>query len=86
MEHFARHGLGLSEGYRSLPELGLTKGARLMIQPSPEGLLNTGKVFGLLVAGAGFAECYTQPEIPGLTLFLSNFWRVWGAKPPARHL
>jgi hypothetical protein len=25
-----------------------------MIQPSPEGLLNTGKVFGLVVAGGRF--------------------------------
>jgi hypothetical protein len=51
LEHLARHGLGLSEGYCSFPELSLTKGARLMIQPSPEVLLNTGKVFSLLVAG-----------------------------------
>jgi site-specific DNA recombinase len=53
-QHFARHGVALREGYRSFPELGFTKGARLVIQPSPEGLLNTGEVFGLVVAGAGF--------------------------------
>ena len=53
-QHLARHGLSLSEGYRKFPELGFTKRARLVIQPSPEGLLRTGEVFGLLVAGAGF--------------------------------
>ena len=53
-QHLRLHGLDLQEGYRRYPELGFTKGARLLIQPSPEGLLNTGKVFGLVVAGAGF--------------------------------
>jgi len=53
-QHFALHGVALRDGYRRFPELGFTKGARLMIQPSPEGLLNTGKVFGLVVAGVGF--------------------------------
>src|SRR5215470_3902734 len=53
-QHLARHGVTLHEGYRKFPELGFTKGARLLIQPSPEGLLNTGEVFGLVVAGAGF--------------------------------
>ena len=53
-QHFALHGVSLRDGYRRFPELGFTKGARLMIQPSPEGLLNTGKVFGLVVAGVGF--------------------------------
>ena len=32
-----------------------------MIQPSPEDLLQTGEVYGLLVAGARNAECYTVP-------------------------
>ena len=51
-QHLALHGVSLRDGYRRFPELGFTKGARLMIQPSPEGLLNTGEVFGLVVAGA----------------------------------
>ncbi len=53
-QHLALHGVALRDGYRRFPELGFTKGARLMIQPSPEGLLNTAKVFGLVVAGVGF--------------------------------
>jgi site-specific DNA recombinase len=54
-QHLALHGVALRDGgYRRFPELGFTKGARLTIQPSPEGLLNTGEVFGLVVAGAGF--------------------------------
>ena len=53
-QHFAQHGLTLQEGYRKFPELGFNKKARLVIQPSPEGLLQTEKVFGLMVAGAGF--------------------------------
>ena len=53
-QHLALHGVTLRDGYRRFPELGFTKGARLMIQPSPEGLLNTAKVFGLVVAGVGF--------------------------------
>jgi len=53
-QHLALHGVDLRESYLRFPELGFTKGARLVIQPSPEGLLNTGKVFGLLVAGVGF--------------------------------
>jgi site-specific DNA recombinase len=53
-QHLALHGVTLRDGYRRFPELGFTKGARLTIQPSPEGLLNTGEVFGLVVAGAGF--------------------------------
>ncbi len=53
-QHLALHGVTLREGYRRFPELGFTKGARLTIQPSPEGLLNTGEVFGLVVAGVGF--------------------------------
>ncbi len=53
-QHLARHGVSLQESYERFPELGFTTEARLVIQPSPEGLLNTGKVFGLMVAGAGF--------------------------------
>jgi len=30
--------------------------------PAASRLLQTGEVFGLLVAGAGYAECYTAPE------------------------
>src|SRR6266446_4778632 len=53
-QHFVRHGLTLQEGYKKFPELGFTRRARLLIQPSPQGLLQTGEVFGLLVAGARF--------------------------------
>jgi len=53
-QHLALHGIGSRESYLRFPELGFTKGARLVIQPSPEGLLNTGKVLGLVVAGVGF--------------------------------
>src|SRR5262249_31806318 len=41
-QHLALHGVDLRKGYFKFPELGFTKGARLVIQPSPEGLLNTG--------------------------------------------
>lgn len=44
-QHMARHGLDLKESYRKFPELGFTKRARLVIQPSSEGLLRTGEVF-----------------------------------------
>ncbi len=47
-QHLARHGLTLQEGYRRFPELGFTKRARLLVQPSPEGLLRSGEVFGLM--------------------------------------
>ena len=53
-QHLAVHGIALQDSYRRFPELGFTKGARLTIQPSPAGLLNTGEVFGLVVAGVGF--------------------------------
>src|SRR5262245_1058441 len=53
-QHLSLHGISLRDGYRRFPELGFTRGARLTIQPSPEGLLNTGEVFGLVVAGVGF--------------------------------
>ena len=36
------------------PGLGLTKKARLIIQPSPSGILKTLKVYCSMVAGAGF--------------------------------
>ena len=62
-QHLAQHGLTLQEGYRKFPELGFSKRARLVIQPSPQGLLQTGEVFGLLVAGARNAEYYTVPEV-----------------------
>ncbi len=68
-QHLALHGIAAKESYLRFPELGFTKGARLVIQPSPEGLLNTGKVFGLVVAGARF-ELWTRP----LTLeFVVNY-------------
>jgi len=53
-QHLAQHDLTLHEGYRRFPELGFTKRAQLLIQPSPEGLLQTGEVFGLMVAGARY--------------------------------
>ena len=53
-QHMAVHGLTLRESYRRFPELGFNERARLLVQPSPEGLLKTGEVFGLMVAGAGF--------------------------------
>src|SRR5713101_7373207 len=51
-QHMRRHGLTLRDAYRKFAELGFNRGARLLIQPSPDGLLNTGEVFGLVVAGA----------------------------------
>jgi len=60
-QHLAQHGLTLQEGHRRFPELGFTKRARLLVQPSREGLLQSGEVFGLMVAGARNAECYTVP-------------------------
>ncbi len=48
------HGLALAESYRRFPGLGFNKKARLLVQPSPEGILRHGQVFGLVVAGAGF--------------------------------
>jgi hypothetical protein len=33
-----------------------------LVEPSPEGLLNTGEVFGFVVAGAGYAEYYIAQE------------------------
>src|SRR5207245_3571402 len=53
-QHMRRHGLTLPDAYRKFAGLAFNRGARLLIQPSPDGLLNTGKVFGLVVAGAGF--------------------------------
>jgi len=53
-QHMAAHGKALKRAYREFPELGFTQRARLLVEPSPEGLLNTGEVFGLMVAGAGF--------------------------------
>lgn len=35
------HGLTLDQAYRGFPGLGFTKKARLIIQPSPSGILNT---------------------------------------------
>ena len=60
-QHMRRHGLTLEDAYRKFAELGFNRGARLSIQPSPEGLLNTGEVFGLVVAGAR-SELWKRPE------------------------
>ena len=59
-QHMARHGLDMKESYKKFPDLGFTRRARLVIQPSPEGLLQTGEVFGLMVAGAGFSQVSTR--------------------------
>jgi hypothetical protein len=61
-QHLAQHNLVLRDGYRRFPELGFTKGARLVIQPSPEGILNTGEVFGLVVAGERFGRGASGPS------------------------
>ena len=53
-QHMTRHGWTLRDAYGRFADLGFNRGARLLIQPSPDGLLNTGEVFGLMVAGAGF--------------------------------
>jgi len=53
-QHLARHGQSMREAYRRFPELGFAKRARLVVQPSPEGVLQNGEVFGLMVAGGGF--------------------------------
>jgi hypothetical protein len=53
-QHMATHGQTLQDAYRAYPGLGFSQGARLLVEPSPEGLLNTGEVFGFVVAGAGF--------------------------------
>ena len=54
VQHLRKHGLTFKEAYRRYPEVGFTKKARLSIQPSPEGIANTGEEYGLVVAGAGF--------------------------------
>ncbi|MGD0267356.1 MAG: hypothetical protein ABSD47_20780 [Candidatus Methylomirabilota bacterium] len=53
-QHMRTHGLTIQESYRRFPGLGFNKKARLQVQPSPAGILRSGKVFGLMVAGAGF--------------------------------
>ena len=50
----------IKESYRKFPELGFTKRARLVIQPSPEGLLQTGEVFGLYGSGGGILVLPTR--------------------------
>lgn len=44
----------LHRTYWELLELGVTKKARPVTQPSPSGISNTLKVRGLKIAGAGF--------------------------------
>ena len=53
-QHMKTHGLTLDKAYRDVPGMGFTKKARLIIQPSPTGILNTLKVHCSVVAGAGF--------------------------------
>ena len=66
-QHLALHGITLREAYRRFPELGFAKGARLTVQPSPEGLLNTGEVFGWWLRG---------PATTDITMFDSMSERV----------
>jgi hypothetical protein len=40
-EPFQRHGLTLGKAYLNDPRLGFTKKARLIIQPSPRGIMDT---------------------------------------------
>ena len=53
-QHMQAHGLSMAEAYQQFPGLGFNKEARLQVQPSPDGILRKGKLFGLVVAGAGF--------------------------------
>jgi DNA invertase Pin-like site-specific DNA recombinase len=53
-QHLKKHGLTRAECLQIYPGAGFTKKARLEIEPNPEGILGAGKVFGLVVAGAGF--------------------------------
>ena len=59
-QHMARHGLDMKESYKKFPDLGFTRRARLVIQPSPEGLLQTGEVFGLYGSGGGILVLPTR--------------------------
>ena len=52
-QHLEKHGLGLEESYRKFPQLGFNRCTRVIIKPTAGGLLPTGKVFGLMVAGQG---------------------------------
>jgi hypothetical protein len=53
-QHMKTHGLTVEESYRRFPGLGFSKKARLLVQPSQEGILRNAQVFGLIIAGAGF--------------------------------
>ncbi len=64
------HGLTLRESYRKFPELGFNKRARLLVQPSPEGLLKTGEVFGLMVAGARKRQAVHLPALQPLEIMI----------------
>jgi hypothetical protein len=46
-QHMAHHDLPPHECYRRLPETGFTRRAGLVIQPGPQGLLETTEAFGL---------------------------------------
>lgn len=59
-QHLEKHGLGLEESYRKFPQLGFNRCTRVIIKPAAGGLLPTGKVFGLMVAGQG-----VELSIPG---------------------
>jgi hypothetical protein len=49
-QHLEKHGLELEESYRKFPQL-FNRCARVIIKPTAGGLLPTGKLFGLMVAG-----------------------------------
>lgn len=72
-QHMQTHGLTLDQAYGSFPGLGFTKKARLIIQPSPSGLLNTLKVHCLMVAGAGFGKA--EP-INSIAVFIDLAYRI----------
>ena len=59
-QHLEKHGLGLEESYRKFPQLGFNRCTRVIIKPTAGGMLPTGKVFGLMVAGQGL-----ELSIPG---------------------
>ena len=52
-QHLEKHGLSLEESYRKFPQLGFNRCTRVIIKPTAGGMLHTGKVFCLMVAGQG---------------------------------
>ncbi len=77
-QHLGRHRLGMADGYRRYPRLGFTKRARLLIQPSPDGLLNTAEVFGNGCGGwicrmlHGSRDLLDRPEVGPATVSVTT--------------